>query len=154
MPLYGYKKSPTITVVGAALSKDEFSKFYDGASEHFVEKEMSDIMMHLTDPEFEPFRAEVAIFTHTTEEQAQQFIDQYEILIGTRQRAIDRNSDMVDYDAPDPYLDDSDNRTIEEIHGLDKEDKFDRRTDEEKAANDQFTPCCSRARSGLLVLDL
>jgi vanillate O-demethylase ferredoxin subunit len=27
-------------------------------------------------------------------------------------------------------------------------------TDEEKAANDQFTPCCSRAKSALLVLDL
>jgi vanillate O-demethylase ferredoxin subunit len=27
-------------------------------------------------------------------------------------------------------------------------------TDEEQAANDQFTPCCSRARSALLVLDL
>jgi vanillate O-demethylase ferredoxin subunit len=27
-------------------------------------------------------------------------------------------------------------------------------TDEEKAANDQFTPCCSRAKGQLLVLDL
>lgn len=27
-------------------------------------------------------------------------------------------------------------------------------TDEERAANDQFLPCCSRARTGLLVLDL
>jgi vanillate O-demethylase ferredoxin subunit len=27
-------------------------------------------------------------------------------------------------------------------------------TEEEQAANDQFTPCCSRAKSGLLVLDL
>lgn len=27
-------------------------------------------------------------------------------------------------------------------------------TDEERAANDQFTPCCSRSRSALLVLDL
>jgi vanillate monooxygenase ferredoxin subunit len=27
-------------------------------------------------------------------------------------------------------------------------------TPEEQAANDQFTPCCSRARSPLLVLDL
>jgi vanillate O-demethylase ferredoxin subunit len=27
-------------------------------------------------------------------------------------------------------------------------------TDEERAANDQFTPCCSRARSPVLVLDL
>ena len=27
-------------------------------------------------------------------------------------------------------------------------------TDEEKAANEQFMPCCSRARSQLLVLDL
>lgn len=27
-------------------------------------------------------------------------------------------------------------------------------TDEEKAKNDQFTPCCSRAKSGMLVLDL
>jgi vanillate O-demethylase ferredoxin subunit len=27
-------------------------------------------------------------------------------------------------------------------------------TDEEKAMNDQFTPCCSRAKSGVLVLDL
>lgn len=27
-------------------------------------------------------------------------------------------------------------------------------TDEEKAANDQFTPCCSRAKSKLLVLDI
>ena len=28
------------------------------------------------------------------------------------------------------------------------------RTDEEKAANDQMTLCCSRAKSDLLVLDL
>jgi vanillate monooxygenase ferredoxin subunit len=27
-------------------------------------------------------------------------------------------------------------------------------TDEEKSAHDQFTPCCSRARSAMLVLDL
>jgi len=27
-------------------------------------------------------------------------------------------------------------------------------TDEEKAKNDQFTPCCSRAKSRTLVLDL
>lgn len=27
-------------------------------------------------------------------------------------------------------------------------------TDDERAANDQFLPCCSRARSGMLVLDL
>nr|WP_228482953.1 2Fe-2S iron-sulfur cluster binding domain-containing protein [Pseudomonas aeruginosa] len=27
-------------------------------------------------------------------------------------------------------------------------------TDAEKAANDQFTPCCSRAKSAVLVLDL
>jgi len=27
-------------------------------------------------------------------------------------------------------------------------------TDAERAANDQFTPCCSRARTPLLVLDL
>ncbi|KAI3591505.1 Flavodoxin reductases (ferredoxin-NADPH reductases) family 1 [Cupriavidus sp. U2] len=27
-------------------------------------------------------------------------------------------------------------------------------TDEERAANDQFLPCCSRARTGMLVLDL
>ena len=27
-------------------------------------------------------------------------------------------------------------------------------TPEEQAANDQFTPCCSRANSPLLVLDL
>jgi vanillate O-demethylase ferredoxin subunit len=27
-------------------------------------------------------------------------------------------------------------------------------TEEEQAANDQFTPCCSRSRSALLVLDL
>lgn len=27
-------------------------------------------------------------------------------------------------------------------------------TDEERAANEQFTPCCSRAKSALLVLDL
>jgi vanillate O-demethylase ferredoxin subunit len=25
--------------------------------------------------------------------------------------------------------------------------------DEERAANDQFTPCCSRAKSAMLVLD-
>jgi vanillate O-demethylase ferredoxin subunit len=27
-------------------------------------------------------------------------------------------------------------------------------TPEEQAANDQFTPCCSRSRSGRVVLDL
>ena len=34
----------------------------------------------------------------------------------------------------------------------DHRDKF--LSDEEKAANDQFLPCCSRAKSRLLVLDL
>jgi hypothetical protein len=27
-------------------------------------------------------------------------------------------------------------------------------SDEERTRNDQFTPCCSRARSAMLVLDL
>jgi vanillate O-demethylase ferredoxin subunit len=27
-------------------------------------------------------------------------------------------------------------------------------TEDEQAANDQFTPCCSRAKTALLVLDL
>lgn len=138
MPLYGYTKDATTTIVGAALNKEEFQKFFEGATEHFVEKEESDLMMHLTDPEFEKFSATVYIFTHTDAEQQAAFIAQYEILIGTHQRAVDRNTDMVNYDAPDPYLDGSDNRTIEEIYGLDKDDKWDKRTDEEKAADEEL----------------
>jgi ferredoxin len=39
------------------------------------------------------------------------------------------------------------------LHGVpDHRDMF--MTDEEHARNDQFTPCCSRAKSDLLVLDL
>lgn len=140
MPLYGYKKPINVTVVGAALSKAEFQAWFEAATtadgdKLYVEVQETDMMMHLTDDEFQPFSASVFIFQHTDAAQQEAFIAKHEILIGTHARCVDRNSDMVNYDAPDPWLNTDDTRTIAEIHGLDKEDRWDKRTDEEKAAD-------------------
>jgi hypothetical protein len=138
MPLYGYKKDASTTIVGAALNKAEFDQFYEAATDHHSDKYLSDMMMHLTDPDIQGFQASVAIFEHSSSEQQDQFIEKYEILIGTRARAVDRNVDMVNYDAPDPWLDGDDERTIEQINGLDKEDRWDKRTEEERDADRQM----------------
>jgi hypothetical protein len=138
MPLYGYKKDATTTIVGAALNKQEFNEFYEAATELYSDRYKSDMMMHLTDPEIQGFQAEVAIFEHADSAQQDAFITKHDILIGTRQRAVDRNADMVNYDAPDPWLNVDDERTIEQIHGLDKEDRWDKRTDEERDADRQM----------------
>lgn len=131
MPLYGYKKDGNTTIVGAALNVQEFNDFLERATDLNTGVELSDMMMHLIDPEFQGFAASVAVIAHADAQQQDEFIEKYEILIGSRQRAVDRSIDMVNYDIPDPY-DMDDSQTIEQMYGLDKEDRWDRRSDEEK----------------------
>lgn len=147
MPLYGYKRQNQIaTVVGAALNKDALNAFHAAVvvtqteGEHlFTDVYETDCMMHLTDDEFIPFPASVLVFEHADAAQQDAFITKHDILIGTHQRAIDRCHDMVNYDAPDPWLNVNDNRTIAEINNLTEEtDRWDRRSDDEKKADNEM----------------
>lgn len=133
--LYGYHKEPNITVVTAALNRAEFDAWYGACDNEFVsDRYETNSFEHLTNDELTPFKSTVFIFEHATPEDRQKFAEKHGLLIGTYARAVDRCTDMVLYDAPDHY-DVNETRTIEELNGLDKEDRWDRRSDEEKEAD-------------------
>jgi len=140
MDLYAYKREQGFETVVAAstTSKADYEKWFEGIdAQNYTDKYQTDMMTHLTNDEFQPFQSHVFVFEHESAEQQQAFIDQHNLLVGTRQRAIDRMIDMINWEAPD-YYDINETRTIEEIHGLDKEDKFDRRSEEDKAYDEQI----------------
>lgn len=131
--IYAYSPSPTRTIVAAALNRATFEQWFLNVSdEHFTTKMETDIWDHMADSHLELFRTTVFVFDHADSAQRQAFVDQHQLMMCTRERAADRHTDMLNWDAPDPYSPE-DNRTIAEIYNLVEHDRFDQRTDEQKA---------------------
>ncbi len=144
--LYAYCPNETKTIVAAALNREKFNAWFEAAGEELSsERYETSFMDHLSNEEFIGFRTTVFVFEHRNVAEQAKFIEKHELLVGTRTRAIDRHTDMVNYDAPDPY-DINDVRTIEEIYNLKQEDKYDKRTDEEKASDAQMKKLMDEAR--------
>lgn len=131
--IYAYAPSPTQTIVAAALNRATFEQWFLGMTgEHYQSAVETDIWDHMADPHLELFRTTVFTFTHQDAAQQQAFIDAHQLMMCTKERAADRHTDMLNWDAPDPYSPE-DNRTIAEIYDLVTNDRFDKRTDEQKA---------------------
>jgi hypothetical protein len=170
--IYAHLPSPLVTVVAAAQNRATFESWYlNVGTEHFTSSRETEIMDHLCDPDFELFKTTVYVFDHATAADQEAFVKKHDLLVGTYSRAADRHTDMVNWDTPDPY-DINDMRTIAEIYNLGDDDKYDKRTDEEKAkdleikkmmdelrkkgevSEDSFSPRKEVGEDGMAVTDV
>lgn len=133
--LYGYRKDKT-TLVVTAIANNNVAKYEEWFATVESNELVSDVrqtsfMDHFSD-EFGRCQTGVYIFEFADEAKLTEFAEQQEVTILKKEMSFDRHADMVNFDAPD-YYDISETRTIEELEGLDQNDPYDRRTDEEKA---------------------
>lgn len=137
--IYGYTKDGT-TVVGAADTVMEFEGWYqkiaEGTSGLFGARKETDFMTHLTDPEFKGYKHPAYIFTHTSNDERDKFIELNEVHILTKSQVRDKMLDMMalaDENLRSGF-DLRDSRTIGELSGLDNAeyDPWDKRSEQEK----------------------
>lgn len=154
--LYGYSREPGHqTVITAAIFKSVLADFLERASKRpdlYVSMEEPDFMTSMTDDQFKMFKDGVTVFEHDSAEQQQAFVDEFGILMGSFARSIDHHNAMLVADEPDPY-DVSDERTLEEIHGLTENDPWDVRTDEEKEQDAAFKEAIKQAKKDGQISD-
>lgn len=132
--LYAFQPDNKTTVVAAHNYQSDLTKWFETLKgEHYTDARETDFMERLSDPVYSRFGGPVYVFEHMDEAQQKLFEAAHNLLVGSIARAVDRNRDMVNRGLPDPY-DPEDTRTIAEIEGLTEEnDKWDERTEEEKA---------------------
>jgi hypothetical protein len=134
--LYGYRKDKLTTVVTAVANNnyaayEAWFRSLQDDTDLVVNVYETNFMDHFSE-EYSRAQSPVFVISHPSDEGAQKFIEKHEITLLKTQMAWDRHDDMVKFDAPD-YYDISETRTIEELEGLDQNDPYDRRTDDEKA---------------------
>ena len=170
--IYAQLRSPLVTVVAAALNRATYENWFSSLEPgHFKQATETEIMDHLSDPDLELFRTTVFVVEHETPEDQQAFVAKHGLQVCSYATAADRHTDMLNWDAPDPY-DIEDTRTIEQIFNLTTEDRFDKRTDEEKArdleikkmmdelrkkgevSEDSFAPRKDAGEDGMQVTDV
>lgn len=170
--IYAQLRSPLVTVVAAALNRATYENWFAALEQGgFTVANETEIMDHLSDPDLELFRSTVYVVEHATPEDQQAFVEKHGLQICSYATAADRHTDMLNWDAPDPY-DIEDERTIEQLFNLTTEDRFDKRTDEEKArdleikkmmdelrkkgevSEDSFAPRKEAGEDGMSVTDV
>jgi hypothetical protein len=130
--LYGYNKGLQ-TIVTAASSLDEFKEWQSELAGHlYREANETDFMEHLTNPDYQKLAGSAIVVDFDHEYNQGEFTRIHEIVMLQPAQAVDRNVEMIHYEKPDVF-DAADERTIEEIHGLNKEDRWDHRDDAERA---------------------
>lgn len=143
---YAFQKDDTTYVTGAD-SIEEFEILIadidaaDGTAlnmEGIIEADQAGMMEMLTDEVFEGMTKAPLVIKHTTNAELRSaFLFKHKIEVVKRNAAIKRQADMLAFLEEDEYSPDADSRTIEEIHGLVDEDRWDKRTEEEIVADDE-----------------
>lgn len=123
-----------ITIVGAGTNPKELAEWV-GKWENESSHRVTDPFEHLMNPLFHGFRESLHVFEHASKEEQEAFIKNADVhIVPSMIRLKDRQEDMISVDAYDIYMDFDDKRTVAEINGLTEEnDRWDKRTDEEKA---------------------
>ena len=130
--LYGYNKGLT-TIVTGATTQAEFNEWTAELAGHLYRAaNETDLMEHLTNPDYAKLAGAAQVIEFDYEYNQAEFNRIHEIILLQPAQAVDRNVEMVHQELPDIF-DANDNRTIEEIHGLDQFDKHDFRDEAEMA---------------------
>ena len=160
--LYGYKEildNRTTSLVVAADTVEEYSFWIDtvlnqSENRNWEETYASNFLDGLRNDTFKGYKRSVLAVYHTDEEQRNAFWTEWGIVEVMSQPARDRHLDMIhaskEANKTDAERAVEDSRTIESQLGLDVYDPWDRRTEEEKAADaemkkkmeDLFLYCC------------
>lgn len=134
--LFGYHTNPRTTVVTAAHTLQEFQDWYASLVTEealFTSAHETNMFEHLTNDEWSDLKTSVYVFTFDHDYNQAEFARIHDIVVLPRFNAVDRNADMEyvsrEFNAA------NDTRTIAEIHGLGDDDPYDKRSEEEKAAD-------------------
>ena len=134
--LFGYNTQPRTTVVTAGHTLEEYQAWFASLNHEgalYTSARETEMFEHLMNDEWTDLKTTVYVFEFDHDYKQAEFARVHDIVIMPRMNAIDRNSDMDYLSKGDTFLDDK--RTIAEIHGLEDNDPWDNRTDEEKAAD-------------------
>lgn len=159
MAVFGLKEhldNRVATIVVAADTVEEFNKWFtdvEGQPEGdrlYNEIYTSSVLDALTRDQFKGFKHHVYAFFHDTEEQREEFVAQQKIVEQKTHPARDRQADMLhkhkEKVREETETDEDRNRTIEERLGLDKNDPWDRRSEEEREQDRQLKEEMKRLR--------
>lgn len=136
--LYAFEDDQVV-FVAAATSTEEFKSFMakmmamsqeDLEAHHLQSADPVGFTDMLTDQRFSEMKmSPIALYF---EQSNKSFLDFHQIKIVTLNNVKDRQTEMLAEDEDDPYAHDcDDNRTIGEIHNLDDDDRWDKRSDAE-----------------------
>jgi len=142
---YGFQES-LVTIVGAADTLVEFEEFvretdttrFPAESLGIVSAEQASLMDMLTEDKFQGFKRAPVIVEHPSAKARDEFVERFAITILKRNAVVGKAEDMMIEAIPDPYsAQATDLRPIEEIYDLDTDDRWDKRTDEQKAKDEE-----------------
>ena len=153
--LYGYKETldnRIATIITAAQRVEDYDEWVgvittQDPRENFEEFYASTFLDHMYRDEFKGFKRPVLAFYHTDEAQRDLFVQQWGVKEVPSAGGRDKQRDMIwrtekdkkaiaekaEEEAAKVEGREVIGQSIEELYGLDKEDPWDRRTDEEKA---------------------
>lgn len=143
MTIYAYEDGPTKTVVAAATTVSELDSFYDqitGSDKtDFVAEFQPDFMLMMTDPVFSKFKKPPIVIEHSDQSQRSDFVARLGIEIVGRNTAISRHEGMLNKVTEEKAAaaPPAERQTLAQSLGLDKEDRWDKRSDEEKEAEEE-----------------
>lgn len=163
--IYGFKHTvdgSLATVVTAGDSITEFEMFNQNMNEmkdgnnpnlRFVDVRQPSFFDMLQDTLYQAYKHPITIYIHADEEQRGQFIEDSKILIGSEAQSKDRHSYMIYEFKRETGTDEglfsakNANKTIAEITGTDKEDKWDKRTDQEKERDKKISEAIKKKKA-------
>ena len=142
------------TLVCAADSLVEFEDFVSKVdttvvtveSLNVISADYADMMEMLTEDIYQGFQKAPLVVIHADTESQKEFQERFDISVGKRNFVIAKQVSMLEAIALDPWHE-TDGRTIEEIHDLTDNDKWDRRTDEERDEDEAMKKAYNDAKA-------
>jgi len=141
---YALQDTPLISLIAAADTLAEFEELVtlitqSGASalNGIVSGEQAGIMDMMADDRFQGFRKPPLVMTFESVAARDDFHTVVNVEFSKRNALIDRQARMLEDAFKLTEEGQDDHRSLEEVYGLEGEDQWDRRTDEEKAADEE-----------------
>ena len=148
--IYGFKDA-TVLIVGAGDKLSEYQEFYkniitEGSLGQLAYSTCTqpDFMEMLTDPRFKGFKEAPYVFEFYSESMLDSFVGIFEIHLCPLYFVVDKQAEMLKPTTKDEYF--SDKRTLAEIYGLEENDPWDTRTEEQKKEDAEWKEKANKAK--------
>lgn len=146
--LYAIHDGP-MTIVAAADNLVELEAFQSAASRdgEIVDHRRPEPFEMLSDDRYRGLRVPPLVFEFADNAARDSFAARHGLVLVKQNALIDKHADMLAAQEQDPYSGDfDDKRKIGEIHGLDQSDPWDRRSDAQKAQDEQMKKLYEEAK--------